>query len=160
MAIAMELCGCIRSTMFRCGNILLMSNPLLQIVKRLLIKKLNLPQGTQVKDLRILYKGVELPNYRTMETYMGKTKNDHRLFWALRESNPSAGIRQAGIKTTANMHNIISEIALSMKKNISPKLTMDGTGWLFYSIPLNCFVQVVRICYITSTANVVLSLSR
>ncbi|KAK1933084.1 phosphatidylinositol 3-and 4-kinase family protein [Babesia divergens] len=111
-----------------------------QIVKRLLIKKLNLPQGTQVKDLRILYKGVELPNYRTMETYMGKTKNDHRLFWALRESNPSAGIRQAGIKTTANMHNIISEIALSMKKNISPKLTMDGTGgtYMLYNKHRKC----------------------
>ncbi|GBE58915.1 hypothetical protein BOVATA_004080 [Babesia ovata] len=98
------------------------------MVKRLLIKKLHLPSGTGVSDLRILYKGVELPNYRTMETYMGKGENDHRLFWSMRESNPSAGIRRAGIKTTTHMQSIINEIALSLKNNIKPKLTMDGTG--------------------------------
>ncbi|GFE53292.1 phosphatidylinositol 3-and 4- [Babesia ovis] len=106
-----------------------------QMVKRMLIKKLNLPGGVGVTDLRILYKGVELPNYRTMETYMSKGKSDHRLFWALREKNPTAGIRRTGIKTTAHMQEIINEIALSLKSNIKPKLTMDGTGgtYLMYN---------------------------
>lgn len=111
-----------------------------QMVKRMLIKKLNLPWGTQVKDLRILYKGVELPNYRTMETYMSNTRHDHRLFWSLRETDPSSGIRPAGIKTTENMQNIINDIALSMKHNIKPKLTMDGTGgtYLLYNKHRKC----------------------
>ncbi|KAK1444543.1 phosphatidylinositol 4-kinase gamma [Babesia gibsoni] len=111
-----------------------------QMVKRLLIKKLKLPSGTQVKDLRIMYKGVELPNYRTMESYMSDTKHDQRLLWSLRESNPSAGIRQAGIKTSERMQNIIVDIALSMKSNIKPKLTMDGTGgtYMMYNKHRKC----------------------
>ncbi|EDO08235.1 phosphatidylinositol 3- and 4-kinase family protein [Babesia bovis T2Bo] len=111
-----------------------------QMVKRMLIKKLNLSGGVSVADLRILYKGVELPNYRTMETYMSKGKTDHRLFWSLREKNPSAGIRRTGIKTTARMDAIINEIALSLKSNIKPKLTMDGTGgtYLMYNKHRKC----------------------
>ncbi|GIX61011.1 phosphatidylinositol 3-and 4-kinase, putative [Babesia caballi] len=111
-----------------------------QMVKRLLIKKLHLPAGTGVGDLRIHYKGVELPNYRTMETYMGKGKSEHRLFWSMREKNPSAGIRRAGIKTTGHMQGIINEISLSLKSNIKPKLTMDGTGgtYLLYNKHRKC----------------------
>ncbi|ORM40146.1 Phosphatidylinositol 4-kinase gamma 7 [Babesia sp. Xinjiang] len=111
-----------------------------QMLKRMLVKKLNLPAGTTVNDLRILYKGVELPNYRTLETYMSKGKSDHRLFWSLREKNPGAGIRRTGIKTTTHMQGIINEIALSFKNNIKPKLTMDGTGgtYLLYDKQRRC----------------------
>ncbi|KAK2194421.1 bifunctional Phosphatidylinositol 4-kinase gamma 1-8/Phosphatidylinositol 3--4-kinase [Babesia duncani] len=107
-----------------------------QMVKRLLIKKLSLPRGTLVKDLRILYKGLELPNYRTMDSYINHAdRSNQRLYWCLKEINPTQGIRPSGIKVTAKLQRLISDVSLSMKHNIKPKLTMDGTGgtYLLYN---------------------------
>ncbi|AFZ81332.1 phosphatidylinositol 3- and 4-kinase domain-containing protein [Theileria equi strain WA] len=98
------------------------------MVKRLLIKKLCLPSGTEVKDLRILYKGNELPNYRTMDSYINNSRSEYKLYWSVKETNPEFGIRPLGIKIPSKMQNIINDILLSMKHNIKPKLTMDGTG--------------------------------
>ncbi|KJP89683.1 hypothetical protein AK88_00643 [Plasmodium fragile] len=76
-----------------------------QMLKRLLIKKLNLPGGVKVNDIIIFYKGIKLPNYRIISTYLENQKSYPPFF-----------------------ENILHDIKLAFKKNISPKLTMDGTG--------------------------------
>uniref|UniRef100_A0A3B0NDV7 Phosphatidylinositol 3- and 4-kinase, putative n=1 Tax=Theileria annulata TaxID=5874 RepID=A0A3B0NDV7_THEAN len=100
----------------------------IQMIKRLLIKKLSLPLTTRVKDLRILYKGQELPNYRTMDCYINNSKRDDKLYWCLKQSPTGSGIRPLGMKMNSKMQDLFNEIAISMKNNIKPKLTLDGTG--------------------------------
>ncbi|UKK02789.2 hypothetical protein MACK_002886 [Theileria orientalis] len=100
----------------------------IQMIKRLLIKKLSLPASTRVKDLRILYKGQELPNYRTMDCYINNFNTEDKLYWCLKESPTGSGIRPLGMKMSTRMENIFNEVALSMKNNYKPRLTMDGTG--------------------------------
>ncbi|CRG95339.1 phosphatidylinositol 3-and 4-kinase, putative [Plasmodium gallinaceum] len=108
-----------------------------QMLKRLLIKKLNLPGGIKVNDIIIFYKGIKLPNYRIISTYLDnnnrnekkKRKTVNKLYWAIKDTNPNASIRVIDNKSYPPFfENILNEIKLAFKKNISPKLTMDGTG--------------------------------
>ncbi|CRG99816.1 phosphatidylinositol 3-and 4-kinase, putative [Plasmodium relictum] len=108
-----------------------------QMLKRLLIKKLNLPGGIKVNDIIIFYKGIKLPNYRIISTYLDnnnrnekkKRKRVNKLYWAIKDTNPNASIRVIDSKSYPPFfENILNEIKLAFKKNISPKLTMDGTG--------------------------------
>ncbi|ANQ07931.1 Phosphatidylinositol 3-and 4-kinase [Plasmodium coatneyi] len=111
-----------------------------QMLKRLLIKKLNLPGGVKVNDIIIFYKGIKLPNYRIISTYLEctgrnekkkkkKKKKINKLYWAIKDINPNASIRVIDQKSYPPFfENILHDIKLAFKKNISPKLTMDGTG--------------------------------
>ncbi|VWU52656.1 phosphatidylinositol 3- and 4-kinase, putative, partial [Hepatocystis sp. ex Piliocolobus tephrosceles] len=108
-----------------------------QMLKRLLIKKLNLPGTVKVNDIIIFYKGIKLPNYRIISTYLDspsrgekkKKKKINKLYWAIKDINPNASIRVVDNKGHPPFfENILNDIKLAFKKNISPKLTMDGTG--------------------------------
>ncbi|SBT79359.1 phosphatidylinositol 3-and 4-kinase, putative [Plasmodium malariae] len=108
-----------------------------QMLKRLLIKKLNLPGGVKVNDIIIFYKGIKLPNYRIISTYLDnpnrrekkKKKRINKLYWAIKDTNPNSSIRVIDNKSYPSFfENILNDIKLAFKKNISPKLTMDGTG--------------------------------
>lgn len=110
-----------------------------QMLKRLLIKKLDLPD-IKVNDILIFYKGIKLPNYRIISTYLDNTnrvdnvkkkkkKKVNKLYWAIKDPNPNASIRVIDNKSYPPFfENILNDIKLAFKKNIAPKLTMDGTG--------------------------------
>eukprot|EP00922_Rhytidocystis_sp_ex-Travisia-forbesii_P054545 GHVS01080830.1.p1 GENE.GHVS01080830.1~~GHVS01080830.1.p1 ORF type:complete len:866 (+),score=182.46 GHVS01080830.1:581-3178(+) len=112
-----------------------------QTVKRLLIKRLNLPGCTEIKDLRILYKGTELPNYRVMTNF--DTNSKKRLFFELREDNPKASIRPLGFRLSSQFDKVLSECRLALQRNIAPKLTMEGTGGTY--LLSNCQRKIVAV---------------
>ncbi|SBT34501.1 phosphatidylinositol 3-and 4-kinase, putative [Plasmodium ovale wallikeri] len=58
-----------------------------------------------------------------------KKKKVNKLYWAIKDTNPNASIRVIDNKSYPPFfENILNDIKLAFKKNISPKLTMDGTG--------------------------------
>lgn len=97
-----------------------------QMIKRLLITKLGLPISTRVNDICLLYRGCYLPNYRVMNTFEKAGK--HKLYWCMNEVSTNIGIRELGIKLNNKLEKLVFEIRLAFKRNIAPKLTMDGTG--------------------------------
>eukprot|EP00921_Rhytidocystis_pertsovi_P001249 GHVQ01002121.1.p1 GENE.GHVQ01002121.1~~GHVQ01002121.1.p1 ORF type:complete len:1082 (+),score=164.66 GHVQ01002121.1:862-4107(+) len=112
-----------------------------QMAKRLLLKRLDLPREAEIKDIRMLYKGTELPNYRVMTTFEGDTKK--KLYFEIREPNPNAGIRALGFRLTSTLDHIINEARLAFQRNIAPKLTMDGTGGTY--LLQNCQRKVLAV---------------
>lgn len=99
------------------------------MVKRLLIKKLRLPASMQVKDVRLIFRGSELPNWRPMTVFFENPVK--RLLWAVRGGSPQASIRpfaRSQTFRTKELLRILEEVRLGFRRNVSPKLTMDGTG--------------------------------
>ncbi|KAL8275227.1 hypothetical protein Esti_000811 [Eimeria stiedai] len=100
-----------------------------QMVKRLLIKKLRLPASMQVKDVRLIFRGSELPNWRPMTVFFENPVK--RLLWAVRGGSAQAFIRPFARSQTfrsKELLRILEEVRLGFRRNVAPKLTMDGTG--------------------------------
>ncbi|CDJ36391.1 uncharacterized protein EMH_0054460 [Eimeria mitis] len=100
-----------------------------QMVKRLLIKKLRLPASMQVKDVRLIFRGSELPNWRPMTVFFENPVK--RLLWAVRGGSAQASIRPFARSQTfrsKELLRILEEVRLGFRRNVAPKLTMDGTG--------------------------------
>ncbi|KAL8428127.1 hypothetical protein Efla_005830 [Eimeria flavescens] len=100
-----------------------------QMVKRLLIKKLRLPASMQVKDVRLIFRGSELPNWRPMTVFFENPVK--RLLWAVRGGSGQASIRPFARSQTfrsKELLRILEEVRLGFRRNVAPKLTMDGTG--------------------------------
>lgn len=100
-----------------------------QMVKRLLIKKLRLPPSMQVKDVRLIFRGSELPNWRPMTVFFENPVK--RLLWAVRGGSAQASIRPFARSQpfrSKELLRILEEVRLGFRRNVAPKLTMDGTG--------------------------------
>ncbi|KAK9173881.1 Phosphatidylinositol 3- and 4-kinase family protein [Cryptosporidium meleagridis] len=96
-----------------------------QMVKRLVIKYLDLPEGTSIRDIQLFYRGVEIPNNRFMHTF---EKQRHPLHYSLRMNKSDFGIRSTGLKWSSKIQKLVVEVKLAMQRNVHPKLTLDGTG--------------------------------
>ncbi|KAH7650105.1 hypothetical protein FG379_003185 [Cryptosporidium bovis] len=96
-----------------------------QMVKRLVIKYLGLPEGTSIRDVQLFYRGVEIPNGRFMHIF---EKQKYPLHYSLRMNESDFGIRSTGIKWSEKIQKLVIEVKLAMQRNVHPKLTLDGTG--------------------------------
>ncbi|KAK6588454.1 hypothetical protein RS030_4690 [Cryptosporidium xiaoi] len=96
-----------------------------QMVKRLVIKYLGLPEGTSIRDIQLFYRGVEIPNGRFMHIF---EKHKYPLHYSLRMNESDFGIRSTGIKWSEKIQKLVIEVKLAMQRNVHPKLTLDGTG--------------------------------
>eukprot|EP00914_Ancora_sagittata_P001554 GHVO01003921.1.p1 GENE.GHVO01003921.1~~GHVO01003921.1.p1 ORF type:complete len:733 (+),score=132.07 GHVO01003921.1:38-2236(+) len=102
-----------------------------EVVKRLLIRKLRLSSMTNINDLRIFYKGAELPNRRPMFAFADiDSGRDIKFFWSFRDENPSIGLRLIkGLKVPPErLDSIMSHVRIAFYRGAKPKLTLDGTG--------------------------------
>ncbi|EPT31931.1 phosphatidylinositol 3- and 4-kinase [Toxoplasma gondii ME49] len=99
-----------------------------QMVKRILLKKMNLSSCMKVRDIRLLYKGSELPNWRLMNIFTDAPLK--KLHWSIRSDNMRASIRPlvSQQKLRGSLIQVIEEVKLGFRRNVAPKLTMDGTG--------------------------------
>ncbi|CBZ50223.1 hypothetical protein NCLIV_006980 [Neospora caninum Liverpool] len=99
-----------------------------QMVKRILLKKMNLSSCMKVRDIRLLYKGSELPNWRLMNIFTDAPLK--KLHWSIRSDNMRASIRPlvSQQKLRRSLIQVIEEVKLGFRRNVAPKLTMDGTG--------------------------------
>ncbi|KEP61056.1 UNVERIFIED_CONTAM: phosphatidylinositol 3- and 4-kinase [Hammondia hammondi] len=99
-----------------------------QMVKRILVKKMNLSSCMKVRDIRLLYKGSELPNWRLMNIFTDAPLK--KLHWSIRSDNMRASIRPlvSQQKLRGSLIQVIEEVKLGFRRNVAPKLTMDGTG--------------------------------
>ncbi|PHJ24289.1 phosphatidylinositol 3- and 4-kinase, partial [Cystoisospora suis] len=99
-----------------------------QMVKRILLKKMNLSSCMQVRDIRLLYKGSELPNWRLMNIFTDAPFK--KLHWSIRSDHLRASLRPlvSQQKLHRNLVQVIEEVKLGFRRNVAPKLTMDGTG--------------------------------
>lgn len=97
------------------------------MVKRLIIKKLLLPPSTNITEIRIFYRGNELPNHRSLLACT-TDRDKIRLQWAYRDRGLSVGVRELGIRPPPQLDAICDEINLSLQRGMIPRLTMDGTG--------------------------------
>lgn len=99
------------------------------MIKRLVIKGLHLPKSTNVSEIRIFYKGSELPNHRSLIPFVSERgRSKIRLQWASKETTTSIGLRQIGLRPPPHVQKLIDEIVLGFQRGVSPKLTLDGTG--------------------------------
>ncbi|KAH8740116.1 hypothetical protein FG386_001777 [Cryptosporidium ryanae] len=96
-----------------------------QMVKRLVIKYLGLPEGTSIRDVQLFYRGVEIPNGRFMHIF---EKQKYPLHYSLRMNESDFGIRSTGIKWSEKIQKLVVEVKLAMQRNVHPRLTLDGTG--------------------------------
>ncbi|OII75996.1 phosphatidylinositol 3- and 4-kinase family protein [Cryptosporidium andersoni] len=96
-----------------------------QMVKRLVIKYLDLPKSTGVRDIQLFYRGVEIPNNRLMQIF---EKQRRPLHYSLRMSKTDFGLRSTGLKLSTKIQKILAEVQLALSRNVHPKLTLDGTG--------------------------------
>ncbi|KAF7458407.1 Phosphatidylinositol 3- and 4-kinase family protein [Cryptosporidium felis] len=96
-----------------------------QMVKRLVIKYLELPEGTSIRDIQLFYRGIEIPNSRFMHTF---EKQKYPLHYSLRMNKSGFGIRSTGLKWSSKVQKLVIEVKLAMQRNVHPKLTLDGTG--------------------------------
>src|SRR5690349_19099856 len=97
------------------------------MVKRLVIKQLHLPPSTAISEIRIFYRGTELPNYRTLSTFSAETPRIN-LYWSFKEKETRMGIRELGLRSPPRLLQLVSEMNLALQRGMTPKLTMDGTG--------------------------------
>lgn len=101
----------------------------IEMVKRLVIKRLNLPKSTNVSEIRIFYKGSELPNHRSLTPFVSeRTRSKIRLQWAFRDGTTRIGLRKIGFRPPPFLQSLINEISLGLQRGVNPKLTLDGTG--------------------------------
>lgn len=101
------------------------------MIKRLVIKRIGLPTSTNVSEIRIFFRGNELPNHRSLlacptDREWGRI----RLQWAFRDTGvkTGVGVRELGIRPPPQLETIINEINLALQRGMNPRLTLDGTG--------------------------------
>jgi hypothetical protein len=99
------------------------------MIKRLVIKKLHLSPSTNISDICIFRKGVEIRNHQTLTPYLTHRTNYFvRLQWCFKDTTPGLGLRKIGLCPTPILDRAIREICLGFQRGLNPKLTLDGTG--------------------------------
>eukprot|EP01054_Gregarina_sp_Poly1_P006682 Gregarina_sp_Poly_1__6681@NODE_35_length_18769_cov_73_980644_g30_i0_p3_GENE_NODE_35_length_18769_cov_73_980644_g30_i0NODE_35_length_18769_cov_73_980644_g30_i0_p3_ORF_typecomplete_len666_score94_99PI3_PI4_kinase/PF00454_27/2_7e15_NODE_35_length_18769_cov_73_980644_g30_i072879284 len=114
----------------------------IELVKRLLLKKLHLQHALKISDIIIFYNGIELPNRRMMTSFAAYLEASIVMHWRVKDKIAKGitlrGIRERGGSKILPRHKkLLSEIQLSLSKKVTPKLTMEGTGGTYFLYNVN-----------------------
>eukprot|EP01053_Blabericola_migrator_P011438 Blabericola_migrator_1__11437@NODE_67_length_15652_cov_76_134937_g60_i0_p3_GENE_NODE_67_length_15652_cov_76_134937_g60_i0NODE_67_length_15652_cov_76_134937_g60_i0_p3_ORF_typecomplete_len708_score106_77PI3_PI4_kinase/PF00454_27/8_7e18_NODE_67_length_15652_cov_76_134937_g60_i0791410037 len=109
----------------------------IELVKRMLLKRLHLQRVLKITDIIIYYNGIELPNHRMMSSFASYADATVTLHWRVKDKIAKGitvrGIRErGGTKILPKHRKLLQEIQNAFSKKINPKLTMEGTGGTYF----------------------------